>query len=231
MRASTILASGAGRPSSSSVSLRGRHSWALAMQLSARHGSVRRELAVRAGIPAQEDAQPTQPFACALGLGPIQPLRVTDRRAQSDTPFRLFGMGSVGSQVLTGIPRLEALRFDSLLGPQSVVWPFETGWAPTCGPLDRSRASCRARRDRSERASAAQRDIDQGPRSGSRHVALGARPRRAESPRERIRNPAWDRRRVAGRRDGTHRGTLDPRVPVSSSSHDSRRTTRMFGTR
>lgn len=84
--------------------------------------------------PCVPQAQPTQPFACALGLGSIQPLRITDRRAQSDTPFRLFGTGSVGSQVLTGIPRLEALRFDPQLGPQSVVWPFETGWAPTRGP-------------------------------------------------------------------------------------------------
>jgi hypothetical protein len=33
--------------------------------------------------------------------------------------------------VLTGIPRLERLRFDPTLSSHSVVWPFETGWAPT----------------------------------------------------------------------------------------------------
>ncbi len=55
--------------------------------------------------------------------------RITDTRADSDTPFRLFGTGSVGSQVLTGIPCLMRLRFDEELAPVSAVWPFETGWA------------------------------------------------------------------------------------------------------
>lgn len=59
--------------------------------------------------------------------------RVTDRRADSDTPFRLFGNGSVGSQVLTGIPVLERLRFDAALVDVSAVWPFETGWAEARG--------------------------------------------------------------------------------------------------
>ena len=54
---------------------------------------------------------------------------MTDVRARSDTPFRLFGTGSVGSQVLTGIPRLHNLRTDPFLDNKSVVWPFETGWA------------------------------------------------------------------------------------------------------
>jgi precorrin-8X/cobalt-precorrin-8 methylmutase len=73
--------------------------------------------------------QPVQPFACPSGA--IGALRITDRRARSDTSFRLFGTGSVGSQVLTGIPRLAALRFDPELSRYSGVWPFETGWAPT----------------------------------------------------------------------------------------------------
>lgn len=72
--------------------------------------------------------QPPQPFACAGG--PIAPLRITDRMAKSNTPFRLFGTGSVGSQVLTGIPRLNAIRFDPQFAACSAVWPFETGWAP-----------------------------------------------------------------------------------------------------
>ena len=75
--------------------------------------------------------QPTQPFVCASRT--IAPLRITDRRAKSDTPFRLFGTGSVGSQVLTGIPRLHAIRFDSQFARCSAVWPFETGWAPRTG--------------------------------------------------------------------------------------------------
>jgi precorrin-8X/cobalt-precorrin-8 methylmutase len=71
--------------------------------------------------------RPAQPFVCASGT--IAPLRITDRRAKSDTPFRLFGTGSVGGQVLTGIPRLESIRFDPELARCSAVWPFETGWA------------------------------------------------------------------------------------------------------
>jgi precorrin-8X/cobalt-precorrin-8 methylmutase len=71
------------------------------------------------------------PLVCAVGN--IDPLRITDRRAQSDTPFRLFGTGSVGSQVLTGVPRLESIRFDPEFAGCSAVWPFETGWAPTTG--------------------------------------------------------------------------------------------------
>ena len=75
--------------------------------------------------------RPPQPFACATGS--IASLRITDRRAKSDTPFRIFGTGSVGGQVLTGIPRLESLRFDPEFARCSAVWPFETGWLPPTG--------------------------------------------------------------------------------------------------
>ena len=75
--------------------------------------------------------RPPQPFACSNAS--VASLRITDRRAKSDTPFRLFGTGSVGSQVLTGIPRLESIRFGSEFARCSAVWPFETGWAPTTG--------------------------------------------------------------------------------------------------
>ena len=75
--------------------------------------------------------QPSQPFSCACG--PVAPLRITDTKAKSNTPFRLFGNGSVGSQILTGIPRLNAIRFDASFAECSAVWPFETGWAPKDG--------------------------------------------------------------------------------------------------
>lgn len=71
------------------------------------------------------------PLVCAGGK--IGPLRITDRKAESDSPFRLFGTGSVGGQVLTGIPRLESIRFDPEFAGCSAVWPFETGWAPANG--------------------------------------------------------------------------------------------------
>jgi precorrin-8X/cobalt-precorrin-8 methylmutase len=75
--------------------------------------------------------RPAQPFVCTTGT--ISPLRITDQRAKSDTPFLLFGTGSVGSQMLTGIPRLERIRFDPQFAHCSAVWPFETGWASATG--------------------------------------------------------------------------------------------------
>jgi precorrin-8X/cobalt-precorrin-8 methylmutase len=41
--------------------------------------------------------------------------------------WQLVGAGAVGSQSLTGIPRVRALRHDPELAPVSRVWPFETG--------------------------------------------------------------------------------------------------------
>jgi precorrin-8X/cobalt-precorrin-8 methylmutase len=86
----------------------------------------------RAGShPCIPQERPTQPFVHATGA--VAERRLTDRIARSDTPFRLFGTGSVGSQALTGIPRLAALRSDPRLSPHSLVWPFETGWAAPTG--------------------------------------------------------------------------------------------------
>jgi len=94
------------------------------------------------------DGEAAGPFWCALPKGayPLIPqrspelfqttqgfavnaLRLTDERAESDSPFRLFGNGCVGSQSLTGIARLHQLRNDPKLTAVSAVWPFETGWA------------------------------------------------------------------------------------------------------
>lgn len=56
-----------------------------------------------------------------------------NRQQRIKIPFHLFGTGSVGSQVLTGIPRLRSIRFDPRFAECSAVWPFETGWAPPSG--------------------------------------------------------------------------------------------------
>lgn len=64
----------------------------------------------------------------------IEPVRITDRAVSSSSPFCLFRNGSVGSQTLTGIPRLQNIRESAELWNQCQVWPFETGWAPD--PLD-----------------------------------------------------------------------------------------------
>jgi hypothetical protein len=72
--------------------------------------------------------RPRQPYETAQG-NLVKSERLADERAESDTPFRLFGNGSVGSQSLTGIPRLHSLRNDDRFKTTSAVWPFETGWA------------------------------------------------------------------------------------------------------
>jgi len=59
----------------------------------------------------------------------VRGLRLTDKRARSGSPFRLFGTASVGSQSLTGIARLYRLRNDRKFAAVSAIWPFETGWA------------------------------------------------------------------------------------------------------
>jgi hypothetical protein len=53
--------------------------------------------------------------------------REVDRRTRGvQSVWKLYGAGSVGSQALTGIPRVAALR-DELVDAR--VWPFETGFA------------------------------------------------------------------------------------------------------
>jgi hypothetical protein len=70
--------------------------------------------------------RPPEPFQTAQGYV-VRGLRLTDKRARSGSPFRLFG--TAGSQSLTGIARLHRLRNDPKLAGVSAVWPFETGWA------------------------------------------------------------------------------------------------------
>jgi precorrin-8X/cobalt-precorrin-8 methylmutase len=64
-------------------------------------------------------------------------LRRAGRGVQS--VWKLFTIGSVGSQTLLGIPRLHALRHDRHFARCSRVWPFETGFTsrplPDRGPF------------------------------------------------------------------------------------------------
>jgi hypothetical protein len=53
----------------------------------------------------------------------VNGLRLADERAESSSPFRLFGNGCVGSQSLTGIARLHQLRNDPKFTTVSAVWP------------------------------------------------------------------------------------------------------------
>jgi hypothetical protein len=60
------------------------------------------------------------------------------RGSQVHSVWKLYTAGSVGGQVLTGIPVVAALRDDPALAPFSKVWPFETGFSegvcPDKGP-------------------------------------------------------------------------------------------------
>ncbi|MEX0846197.1 MAG: hypothetical protein WD023_00325 [Ilumatobacteraceae bacterium] len=69
--------------------------------------------------------------------------RITERRLQAigshpSSTWQLAGIGSVGSQSLTGIPVVARWRDEPTLGERSVVWPFETGLTtdPTHGRAD-----------------------------------------------------------------------------------------------
>lgn len=54
--------------------------------------------------------------------------RLCDLRLPSTQPvWKLAGVGSVGSQTLTGIPRVWQIRRDPRLATVTHIWPFETG--------------------------------------------------------------------------------------------------------
>ncbi|MCX8032625.1 MAG: hypothetical protein N3B14_04415 [Thermoleophilia bacterium] len=73
--------------------------------------------------------------AAALGLpakkpawGNLPERRLTEMQVRRTQPvWKLAGVGSVGSQALLGIPRLEYLCSRGELGSVSRVWPFEWG--------------------------------------------------------------------------------------------------------
>lgn len=59
---------------------------------------------------------------------PLQERRLIDRWMVGAQPcWKLAYTGSVGSQALTGIPVVRALRDDPRWAGQAQVWPFETG--------------------------------------------------------------------------------------------------------
>ena len=55
---------------------------------------------------------------------------VEDRMRGPQPGWKLLGVGSVGSQALTGIPVVRRLRDDPALVSHARVWPFETGLRP-----------------------------------------------------------------------------------------------------
>tara|TARA_B100000676_G_scaffold288603_1_gene320307 strand:+ start:3332 stop:4231 length:900 start_codon:yes stop_codon:yes gene_type:complete len=62
------------------------------------------------------------------GAGDLAEYRLCDLRIPSTQPvWKLAGAGSVGSQALTGIPRVWQLRKDPRIAFDCQIWPFETG--------------------------------------------------------------------------------------------------------
>ncbi len=61
--------------------------------------------------------------------GALVRLRACEARLPgTQESWKLYGAGSVGSQALTGIPRVRALRDEPALAAVSAVWPYETGF-------------------------------------------------------------------------------------------------------
>ena len=62
--------------------------------------------------------------------------RIADRRAKgAKTVWQLAYAGSVGSQVLLGLPALKRLVGDPRIEGQAVIWPFETGLSAPDAPV------------------------------------------------------------------------------------------------
>ena len=62
--------------------------------------------------------------------------RLTEVRASgAKAVWQLYGAGSVGSQVLLGLPALEQIRNAPTLHGQVAVWPFDDGLEPSLKPI------------------------------------------------------------------------------------------------
>jgi hypothetical protein len=62
-------------------------------------------------------------------FGPLERLRRVERLAVgSQETWKIRGIGSVGGQILAGMPYLSKLYADPLLCHHSEVWPFTTGF-------------------------------------------------------------------------------------------------------
>jgi hypothetical protein len=75
--------------------------------------------------------EPTSPgFPYPTGGGSeLARIRACEARLKgTQEAWKLLGVGSVGSQALTGIPHVRRLRFHEPLAGSSRVWPFETGF-------------------------------------------------------------------------------------------------------
>lgn len=69
--------------------------------------------------------------------GGLTERRLAEGRVRGPQPgWKLLGVGSVGSQALTGIPIVRRLRDDPALAAYARLWPFETGLQPPTETTD-----------------------------------------------------------------------------------------------
>ena len=79
---------------------------------------------------------PTRKSACTRQDAHPPERRIADRRAKgAKTVWQLAYAGSVGSQVLLGLPALKKLVGDSRLRGRAAIWPFETGLSVPDAPV------------------------------------------------------------------------------------------------
>ena len=78
--------------------------------------------------------RPPEPFQTAQGYA-VKGLRLTDKRARSGSPFRLFGTASVGSQSLTGIARLHQSGLPKRNGFQNMFQSYTLRFIPASESL------------------------------------------------------------------------------------------------
>jgi precorrin-8X/cobalt-precorrin-8 methylmutase len=70
-----------------------------------------------------------------VARGKVRDRRLAEARVKGPQPvWKLIGVGSVGSQTMLGIPRLEALRTDPRFANEIAVWPFETEFERKLNP-------------------------------------------------------------------------------------------------
>lgn len=89
------------------------------------------------GHPPRRDASDFLSARKPRGHGPDDPAerRHADRRhARLQPVWKLAYTGSVGSQCLTGIPRVRQIRQHPRLRDAARIWPFETGLGPLAEP-------------------------------------------------------------------------------------------------
>jgi hypothetical protein len=81
------------------------------------------------GHPHQHSYTGLHPKRPPAGYANIPERRFAEAFVRTAQPvWKLSGVGSVGSQAMLGIARLEALRNDPRFAADIAVWPFETGF-------------------------------------------------------------------------------------------------------